>query len=380
MKHEKNEMLEQLFKSIQTFDTLTIEAENRDKLWKYNDALMQSLHSIINDSDSNEAQKMQYFNATMAQYYAAMKELFPKLIVPKPKNLLDEPVANTIGKSDPNRFEEIEEVEKFNPYHDARGRFATAGGHTSFTTRTKDPNKQHMADAAIAREREREAASQPAEPKKPAGPKDPDTIGGVKAGEPMSREEANNSNANPKFMESRGYQVNCQSCVVAFEARLRGYDVQAKANDAGNKAAKALSIDTNLGWIDPATGKPPEILRDTSVTTPKKCKAWLETTIQEGERYTFEHGWKGRGNSGHIISVDKDSSGSLRFYDPQSGKTMQGAEIDMYLSRTKLTKSIKTYGLTDSGKLVFALAGLTRVDNMQINPQYSDGIMEAASK
>ena len=54
-----------------------------------------------------------------------------------------------------NRFDTVEEVEKFNPYHDSKGRFATAGGATQFTLRTKDPSKQHMADAAIAREKEK---------------------------------------------------------------------------------------------------------------------------------------------------------------------------------------------------------------------------------
>lgn len=48
-------------------------------------------------------------------------------------------------------------VEKFNPYHDRLGRFASAGSAASFTIRTKDPKKQHMADMAVAREKERNA-------------------------------------------------------------------------------------------------------------------------------------------------------------------------------------------------------------------------------
>lgn len=46
-------------------------------------------------------------------------------------------------------------IEKFNPYHDRLGRFASAGSYASFTVRTKDPSKQHMADMAVAREKER---------------------------------------------------------------------------------------------------------------------------------------------------------------------------------------------------------------------------------
>lgn len=64
------------------------------------------------------------------------------------------------------------EILKFNPYHDARGRFASAGSYTSFTTQTKDPKKQHMADMAIARLKQQAATTPPA-PSKPATPPKP---------------------------------------------------------------------------------------------------------------------------------------------------------------------------------------------------------------
>lgn len=51
----------------------------------------------------------------------------------------------------------FEEIVKFNPYHDAKGRFTTANGAASMTVRTKDPNKQKWADKAVARAKEAEA-------------------------------------------------------------------------------------------------------------------------------------------------------------------------------------------------------------------------------
>lgn len=51
------------------------------------------------------------------------------------------------------------EIAKFNPYHDERGRFATANSATSFTIRTKDPDKQFLADRAREREKERDASA-----------------------------------------------------------------------------------------------------------------------------------------------------------------------------------------------------------------------------
>lgn len=52
----------------------------------------------------------------------------------------------------------FDEILKFNPYHDAKGRFSTADAANLVTIRTRDPGKQHLADRVIAREKEREAA------------------------------------------------------------------------------------------------------------------------------------------------------------------------------------------------------------------------------
>ena len=49
-------------------------------------------------------------------------------------------------------------VEKYNPYHDARGRFTTADAATLFTIRTQDPNKQFLANEGIRREQARHEA------------------------------------------------------------------------------------------------------------------------------------------------------------------------------------------------------------------------------
>ena len=71
-----------------------------------------------------------------------------------------EPVDNPVTKSDNDDSGAVaktfSELMKFNPYHDSKGRFTSGGGggYASFTFRTKDPSKQHMADKAIARMKE----------------------------------------------------------------------------------------------------------------------------------------------------------------------------------------------------------------------------------
>lgn len=73
-------------------------------------------------------------------------------------NFILEEVTEHIGKSD--RFDCIEEVEKFNPYHGPDGRFTTASGATSFTIRTRAGYQQRLADKAIAREKTRHEESE----------------------------------------------------------------------------------------------------------------------------------------------------------------------------------------------------------------------------
>lgn len=376
MEPETSTALEELYKSIQTFSSLNMAAENRDKLYRYNDALMQSLCSILEDCNCDETVKMQYFNTTMDQFADAMQELFPSLIgegIHKADE--EEPQEPPVVKSDTGRYDVIVEIEKFNPYHDDRGRFASANSHTSFTIRTKDPSKQHWADMAAARERERASGggTPTAKPKKQPKSNDPDTIAGVKRGEPMTREQADEGNANPNFSKGGGYYINCQSCVVTYEARLRGYDVQTKPNTKGSQL-EYLSRNSHEAWIDPKTGKTPDRPQPNEFcTSPTKCRNMLENTIQPGERYTFGHSWKGRSNSGHIICADRDSSGELRLFDPQSGRTMTGKDIDGYLNRIKYTRTIYGMKINCSPRLL-------RVDNLAINPQFADGIMEATAK
>lgn len=119
--------VEQLQKSIQTFETIAISADSRDKLWRYNDALMQSIRSIIEDTENDMDTKMQYLNTTLEQYNKAMKALLPQLINYE-INPESTPAA-VVGKSDPNRFDEIQEVKKLNPWHDPKtGRFTSGPG------------------------------------------------------------------------------------------------------------------------------------------------------------------------------------------------------------------------------------------------------------
>lgn len=316
------------------------------------------------------------------------------------------------------RFDHIQEVRKFNPYHGKDGRFSTADASASFTYK---PGQGVMYDRAIAREKERTAGNS----------NDPAMIAGVKRGTPMTHEQADAGNCNPQYGkadelrarlreadeklynarksgaseeelnalqeeqrqryrewdqaydESAQYRDNCQSCVVAYEARRRGYDVEATGRTKKNKIQEDLARDQSIAFIDPATGKAPKTIKnDPSVRTYKQATKWLDENTESGGRYQFSHGWKGTdGMCGHIVTVQKDISGAMSIFDPQNGKTYSGDGFYDYMKNVRPTASVKHYSYTNrSGVQSTAVGrlGLLRVDNLELNESVLNAVLKGA--
>lgn len=192
----------------------------------------------------------------------------------------------------------------------------------------------------------------------------PETIANVAHGEPMTREQADSYNVNPNYGKAGGYSINCQTCVVAYEARLRGYDVIAGPNN--NRTTERLAKLTNTAWIDPETGRAPKYIRSLDANTPKKFKKYLDEKIDQDKRYTLEFTWRG-GGGGHIINLDKDSKGQLRITDTQRGKgeknTWVGDEVSKYLTRIR-------YGNRGNQPAIL------RIDNLQFNEKVVNEILK----
>lgn len=115
-----------------------------------------------------------------------------------------------------------------------------------------------------------------------------------KKSKPMNFEEADGNKPNPNFGKEEQYNTNCQTCVVAYEARRRGYNVEALGNTSGS-LSEILSKSTNKAWIDPKIGKHPDYIKcgsDSDIDTPKKYVEFLEKILKENTRYTMEFGWK----------------------------------------------------------------------------------------
>lgn len=194
---------------------------------------------------------------------------------------------------------------------------------------------------------------------------EPRSIAGVLRGREMSFDQANQGRPNPEFKrlknlrqrlkaglvsrrayesiakELAGYEINCQTCVVAYVARRRGFDVRAKSRDGTNEVQERLARRTNVAFIDPRTGRNPDYVdypsrrggRGPSAT---EYLSWIESpgTIVEGAMYTFQYYWEDDEHFGrHIICLEK-TYGVLRVYDPQTGKVFRGTEARRYLLET----------------------------------------------
>ena len=207
---------------------------------------------------------------------------------------------------------------------------------------------------------------------------------GIEKGTPMKFEEADNHRANESYNKGRieawkeqttfamrknddnPYHINCQSCVVAHELRMRGLDVEAQPNyDRSGTKPTELSYDTNKIWIDPETGKEPLCEWMTNQFTRNSAKAaasavkWYEEMTKTPGRYSLTYRWKVKQwKGGHIIVAERLADGTLRVYDPQTGRIRTLEDICKTLN----------WG-------TYRTCGIQRVDKMAINLDMIDGIV-----
>lgn len=266
-------------------------------------------------------------------------------------------------------------IEKFNPYHDARGRFTSGSGATSFTIRTRDPSKQHLADRAMERERQNDTRLSPP------------SVAGVSRGKPMSHKEADEGKCNPNYYQGGGYFTNCQSCVVAYEMRRRGYDVEACVYEGKQNPIQRLlaQIQTN-GWMNedgsPALFEGVNVRNEQAVTangekvnpilTRKGAIDEINRLVGEG-RYCIEYSNKGTRSSGHIVIAER-VNGKVRIYDPQCNKFRTVEEI---VDRMKLQTTRQGYyrgqkAVWNNHPLVM------RMDNKILRDDYANAVLQKA--
>ena len=141
----------------------------------------------------------------------------------------------------------------------------------------------------------------------------------VKDVKPMTFNDADNGRAN--IIKDN---MNCQSCIVAHEARLRGLDVTAvKYDNRQGSATYQLSERFQNAFINPKTGKipTPTIIKS---DTPEKTVTKLTSGITSTGRYIV--GYNGK-VSGHVFIAERFPNGEIIFYDPQTNDFINVAEF-----------------------------------------------------
>ena len=180
----------------------------------------------------------------------------------------------------------------------------------------------------------------------------------------MNHDDANELKGNPNYTLGGGYRINCQSCVVAYEMRRRGYDVEANQNTKrkGNIPYE-LSYATEKAWLDDNGNIPKKQRAGGRYVDGYKIKnKTLKVMLSEFEnltstpgRYHIDFGWKNSRNSGHIITMERFKDGTMRVYDPQCGRVI--TDFKTYAKKFKLSTGIR----------------ILRVDNLRGNPHYVSG-------
>ena len=131
-------------------------------------------------------------------------------------------------------------------------------------------------------------------------------------GKPMTYEEATNA-INPT-----GDAYNCQTCVVAYEARLCGYrDVYALKRE-GNEYCNMLADNPMLAWLDEKGEHPKPHYLNIKDNNVKSLYDEINKNVKNTERHMFGFTFIGDDGKyhGHVISAYKENE-RLVLYDPQ---------------------------------------------------------------
>lgn len=172
-------------------------------------------------------------------------------------------------------------------------------------------------------------------------------------GKPMGEARAT-LDANPHHSYDYGdFSLNCQRCVVAYEARRRGYDVTAQPSYEGDTMGSQVytnprtKVHTNR-WMGAFQGAKPE--RTGGSADPAKAQAKFENKLAsygEGARGIMQVQWAD-GSGGHVLNVEY-RNGKVHYNDAQVGVKYTGKELFRKI-KTRDTQLVRTDNLRFSNR------------------------------
>lgn len=147
------------------------------------------------------------------------------------------------------------------------------------------------------------------------------------------------SGANPYYNLGAEYQENCQRCVIATEARMRGYDVQALPTYEND------TMPRNQEYLQNFIGATTNTIHRSTANASRNEVERQMADMGNGARATMAFNWKGA-RSGHVINV-MQTRGRTRYFDGQTGTEVSASHLFNAIS-TSGSRGIQ----------------LTRVDNL----------------
>lgn len=163
-------------------------------------------------------------------------------------------------------------------------------------------------------------------------------------------------NVNPFYSRAYSeYSENCQRCVVAYELRRRGYDVEAQPTYQGDTWPQVIPVNgQRFGrWRGAFRGAKTENVgaRGNNAKAEARVLDNLKNKMKEwgpGARAVVNIQYRGRGN-GHVFNVE-NQGGQVSFVDAQSGNRYNTGSMKNLLH------------VVETGTV-----GLTRTDNLRIS-------------
>lgn len=160
--------------------------------------------------------------------------------------------------------------------------------------------------------------------------------------------EADLAATNPKYNTGKEYRVNCQRCVSAYEARRRGYDVEAKPAILNGVDRMPYMFDKKEGWTSVYDGIKPINCASSRTAGVKTKVEQVMAGFGDGARAIVRVQWQQKyGGGGHVF-IAEQVNGSTIFIDPQPNKTDVGYYFSMAKTKETYVLRIDDLEFTDN--------------------------------
>lgn len=133
----------------------------------------------------------------------------------------------------------------------------------------------------------------------------------------------------------KGYKTNCVACSAVFEARLRGYDIEALPSMRGSKV-EALSKEPFSAWVT----------KDGKQASPTFIKSkdtgdlydYLLKTVKSNERYILQYAPFCNKGRCHVVTILASDDNKLYLYDAQRALLFCDTDIKKVFNKIDYNK------------------------------------------